>query len=80
MVCVFLGGGILWDGGFKWGVFENYINNDDIRPKKKLAQQMLQFTRTQINYEQYEYLSLLYGSPPHVQDFEKEHHLLLRHH
>ena len=35
--------------------FENYINSDGPKPKKKLAQKMLNFTRTQIPYEQYEY-------------------------
>ena len=35
--------------------FENYINSEDVKPKKKLAQKMLQFTRTQIPYEQYDY-------------------------
>jgi len=35
--------------------FKNYIDNDNPKPRKKLAQKMLQFTRTQIPYEQYKY-------------------------
>ncbi len=35
--------------------FEKYINSMEPRPRKKLAQKMLNFTRTQIPYEQYQY-------------------------
>ena len=33
--------------------FENYINNKENPPRKKLAKKMLEFTKTQIPYEQY---------------------------
>ncbi len=35
--------------------FENYINDNNPKPKKNLAKKMLEFTRLQIPYEQYEY-------------------------
>ena len=34
--------------------FENYINNIDTPPRRKLAQKMLDFTQSQIPYQQYE--------------------------